>query len=133
MKARDTQRIAQASQFTKALQIYFTQNGTYPCANNTCSTFANNFLPTSPGATALVASGAIESVAYDPSVTVGGCTATGGYCYCSTGGDSYILSVNTEDDKGGSVRCRFEQGPSTASLCSSHVSTHATDLCSDRF
>lgn len=137
-KARDAQRKAQIDQFTKALQIYYTSYGVYPCAASTCSTPVANFIGTGFAGQALLTAGAIGSIPSDPSYSdATSCNALGtGYCYCSNGGDSYVLTVNTEDDEGGSDRCYIEHGPNAATHCQGHhngLGEIAEGPCSNRF
>lgn len=135
-KARDAQRKAQVDQFTKALQIYYTTYGVYPCAASPCSTPVANFIESSPAAQALISANAIGSVPSDPLyLDTTSCNWLGtGYCYCSDGGDSYVLTVNTEDDKGGSDRCYIRQG--SRALCQGHhggAGDIAEEECGMRF
>lgn len=137
IKARDSQRKTQVASFVKALEIYRTTTGRYPCATATCdNTAVTAFTQTSVAGQALIARKAILSIPSDPfySDTVSCNSNGGGYCYCSRDGLGYVLSVNTEDDKGGSVRCLYREGE-TANLCTAHQSPgiYAVDLCVDRF
>lgn len=146
VKARDTQRKTQTAQFRNALELYFSANGRYPCGNSSCSTgvvpITGDALST-PGV-ALVSGGFIPSIPSDPTYPAGtpnttiscnNTTGTAGYCYCSSGADSYVLTVNTEDDEGGSDRCYIRMGPSATSQCTGHQSpgSYATQDCSERF
>lgn len=139
-KARDASRKAQADQFMKAMQIYYSTFGRYPCSSSTgCSTAVVNFDPASFPAQELISAKAISQVPSDPVYPDGrSCNLTGtGYCIC-TSGDSYVLTVNTEDDKGGSDRCYFEVGPRASLFCQGHhgntdPANVARDACVDRF
>ncbi len=135
--ARDAQRAAQARQFQQALETYaIANNGTYPCALNTCTT-AVQHLSLYAG-TLLTGGGFLSSIPNDPTYPSSGVravcnTANGaGYCYCSNGG-GYVLTVNTENDDGGSARCYIRAG-NYSGLCNGHQppGTWATEACSVR-
>lgn len=145
LKARDAQRKSQTVEFKKALELYFSTNGRYPCGSSTCTIAVvpiTGDAASFPGV-ALVSGGFMPSIPKDPIYPEGtpdtttSCNGTGtaGYCYCSTGTDSYVLTVNTEDDKGGSDRCYVRGGPSAASYCMGHQDPGlwATEDCSVRF
>ncbi len=145
LKARDALRKSQTVEFKTALELYFSTNGKYPCGRSDCLAavvpLTANALSI-PGV-ALVSGGFISSIPSDPIYPAGtpntttDCNnyGTAGYCYCSTGADSYVLTVNTEDDKGGSERCYIQVGPSASTFCTGHQSpgTWATQDCSQRF
>ena len=148
-KARDAVRKSQVGEFEKALELYFLVNGHYPCGKLLClqlqakgvSPLTSDWL-SNPGRV-LVSGGFISSIPSDPIYPPGtpnmaaSCNAKdgAGYCYCSDGTDSYVLTVNTEDDKGGSDRCYIRVGPSSANFCTGHQfpGTWAQQDCSTRF
>ena len=146
VKARDALRKSQVSEFKIALQLYYTYNeGKYPCGTSFCfmGVVPLTSDPASNPGIALVSGGFISSIPIDPTYPAGtpdtapSCNTAGGagYCYCSDGTDSYVLTVNTEDDKGGSDRCYIREGPSASTFCTAHQSpgTWATQDCSARF
>ena len=146
-KARDAVRKSQVGEFEKALELYFLVNGHYPCGRMSClppravSPLTSDQMSNS--GQALVSGGFISSIPSDPiyppgtpNVVTSCNTKDGaGYCYCSDGTDSYVLTVNTEDDKGGSDRCYIRVGPSSANFCTYHQfpGTWAHQDCSTRF
>ena len=147
-KARDALRKSQTSEFKTALELYFSTNGKYPCGNSSCLSsvvpLTGNALSV-PGV-ALVSGGSISSIPSDPIYPNGtpnssiDCNnyGTAGYCYCSTGADSYVLTVNTEDDSKGdptSDRCYIQVGPSASTFCMGHQfpGSWAKIDCSARF
>jgi len=146
-KARDAVRKSQVGEFEKALELYFSVNGHYPCGRMSClppravSPLTSDQMSNS--GQALVSGGFISSIPSDPiyppgtpNVAASCNTKDGaGYCYCSDGTDSYVLTVNTEDDKGGSDRCYIRVGPSSANFCTGHQfpGTWAQQDCSTRF
>ena len=145
VKARDATRKSQTSEFRTALELYYSRNGRYPCGNSACFVGVVPLTadPTSVPGVALVSDGDISSIPTDPIYPAGtpnspvSCNTAGGagYCYCSSGTDSYVLTVNTEDDRGGSDRCYIQVGPSASTYCSGHQTpgTWATQDCSQRF
>jgi prepilin-type N-terminal cleavage/methylation domain-containing protein len=137
-KSRDAARASQADQFVKALELYYANHGNYPYGSAAGNTSVINFTGSSNPGSALVNEGLMSSIADDPSYPgTGSCNSPGtGYCYCSAGTDSYVLTVNTEDDGGGSDRCYIQRGPSAATHCNGHQfvsGTIATEACSARF
>lgn len=141
VRARDATRKSQVDEFKKALQLYYLYNdGKYPCSTN-CPTGGGvmPFTNSSSAGSALKNGGFISSIVSDPlysdALSQSNCNSTSnfGYCYCSKGGDSYVLTVNTEDDTKGdySGRCNIQVGP--ISQCTSHVNSYASVSCSDRF
>lgn len=137
-KARDASRAAQVQEFAKALEIYFLDNGSYPCSQSGCSSSGVTNLRNSSGPGAeLVSGGYISTIPEDPVYSSSvSCNGSGsGYCYCSTGGDSYVLTVNTENDNGGSDRCHILHGPSAGNYCTGHQGSGdwADESCSERF
>lgn len=144
-KARDAVRKSQVGEFEKALELYFLVNGHYPCGRSNCLSFIVPLTsdPASNPGIELVSGGFISSIPSDPiyppgtpNVSTSCNTKDGaGYCYCSDGTDSYVLTVNTEDDKGGSDRCYIRVGPSSANFCTGHQfpGTWAQQDCSTRF
>ena len=148
-KARDAVRKSQVGEFEKALELYFLVNGHYPCGKLLCLQLqAKGVSPLtsdrmSNSGFELVSGGFISSIPSDPIYPAGAanqarsCNAKdgAGYCYCSDGTDSYVLTVNTEDDKGGSDRCYIRVGPSSADFCTSHQfpGQWAQQDCSTRF
>jgi len=143
-KARDGQRIAQAREFMKALEIYYVAFGSYPCSDTTVSPCPNAVRPLIPSLNigqALVSSGAISQIPPDPlypAAIIGtDCNLTGfGYCYCGIGDDSYVITINTEDDKGSTDRCFIRHGPNASLRCAGHhgdPGEPAGQECSDRF
>ena len=147
-KARDALRKSQTSEFKTALELYYSRNGNYPCGNAGCSIavvpFNTSYNFGINPANALILDGDISSVPSDPLWPDGtipqSCNASGpsGYCYCSTGADSYVLTVNTEDDSKGdptSDRCYIQVGPSASTFCMGHQfpGSWAKIDCSARF
>jgi type II secretion system protein G len=147
VKARDATRKSQVSEFQNALQLYYIYNdGKYPCAESGCSMAVRPFNALSVPGSALTTGGFISSIQKDPLYSEGGsltqdCNVNGylnGYCYCSNGTDSYVLTVNTEDDSKGdptSDRCYIRVGPSASTFCTGHQSpgSWAKIDCSQRF
>lgn len=135
VKARDATRKSQTVEFEKALELYYARNGNYPCGNSLCTAGAALFNAGSVPGAALTSDNDISSIPDDPSYTGPTCNSTdAGYCYCSTGTDSYVLTVNTEDDKGSIYpRCRVQVGPSASGYCALHQNTFAAQDCSQRF
>lgn len=144
VKGRDTQRIAQLNQFMRALEIYYSIHGAYPCSDTTvtpCPPSVRPFTSAMNVGQALVSSGAIPEIPPDPAypsaVVAGDCNLTGvGYCYCGAGDNSYVLSINTEDDKGSSDRCYIRHGPNASLRCAGHhgePGEPAGQDCNDRF
>lgn len=130
MKARDATRISQANEFVKALELYYADYGSYPCADtSSCGTVGvQNFNETNAGA-ALMADGYISSIPEDNTFGTGGnCDAADdtGYCYCgsSSASKSYVLTVELEEGD----RCYITRGPNATSLCNAHWS--GLDVCS---
>lgn len=131
VKARDAQRKSQVSEFRNALELYYSKNGSYPCGNSSCSIAVvplTSDSSSNPG-TKLVSDKDISSISADPIYPAGTPNAatscnnvgTAGYCYCSgsttnTPSDSYVITVNTEDDKGGSERCYIDVGPNASTV-----------------
>lgn len=149
VKARDALRKSQTSEFKAALELYYFKNGKYPCGNASCSIAVVPFNATfnfgvNPVNT-LISDGDISSVPSDPiypdGTTLQNCNANGpsGYCYCSAGTDSYVLTVNTEDDTKGdptSDRCYINVGPNASTYCQGHqapAGSWAKIDCSIRF
>ncbi len=144
IKGRDTQRISQLNQFMRALEIYYSVNGAYPCSDTTvipCPISVRPLTSVMNVGQALVSSGAIPEIPSDPRYPAGvvptDCNTAGfGYCYCSPGGNSYVLSINTEDDKGSTDRCYIQHGPSANTFCQGHQGDPADIAgqdCNDRY
>jgi prepilin-type N-terminal cleavage/methylation domain-containing protein len=134
--SRDAVRKAQVRQFMNAFELYYAKNGNYPCGATCGSSGVTYFNASSVPGAALISAGVIGTIPNDPQYTGTGCNSTNsGYCYCSLGTDSYVLTVNTEDDKGGSDRCYFRVGPSASTFCTGHQApgTWATQECTARF
>ncbi|HVW82618.1 MAG TPA: prepilin-type N-terminal cleavage/methylation domain-containing protein [Candidatus Paceibacterota bacterium] len=134
-KSRDAQRKLEVAQIQQALELYYTANHVYPCASGSCNVSVNTL--GAVAGPALVSAGDIAAVPQDPIYSYGaGCNnVSESYCYCSQGGDSYVLTVNTEDDKGGSPACHITVGPNASALCTGHWGSGKTaeDDCSARF
>jgi len=136
VKARDANRKSDLKQIQAALELYFVKYGQYPCATAGCaSNSVTNLSPGSNAITELITAKAFSTFPNDPTNSnSGSCNNVGkGYCYCSIGGNSYVLSIDTEDDKGGSARCYESQG-NIAAICNGHHSgaNIAADLCTSR-
>lgn len=96
-KGRDAQRASQSGEITKALELYYSNNGAYPTVSGGVNAWAN--LTVAGFSNALVGGGYIPRIPDDPRYDYGG----GGesYRYCSTPGDGgsyYVLFVNLESD-----------------------------------
>lgn len=141
--ARDAQRAVQAREFVKALETYaLFNNGSYPCSYTGCGGSVRPFNGTRSGGVGeiLINADIIPDIPEDPTYGTDDTEGTtscndpigSGYCYCGDGG-GYVLTVNTENDKGGDYRCKIVGGDSS-SLCGTHqASPIAGDLCTDRF
>jgi prepilin-type N-terminal cleavage/methylation domain-containing protein len=141
IKGRDTQRIAQLNQFMRALEVYYSVHGTYPYGATAGAIQVQHLTTSVNVGQALVSAGAIPSIPADPvypsSALNADCNLPGyGYCYCSPGGNSYVLTINTEDDKGSTDRCFVRHGPDASTFCQGHHGD-PTDIagqdCNDRF
>ena len=101
IKARDAKRIATLKQLATALNLYYSDNSSYP----TCDTlgYPNACLwSTWPGWLNLLSSQYVSKVPVDPLNTdLGGCNAVANchiYHYCSyNGGQNFVLAVNLEN------------------------------------
>jgi type II secretion system protein G len=139
-KSRDAARKAQTQEFLKALELYYSAHGNYPASNSSKNGYVANLTPSSVVGVALTSEGYLSSIPADPlySNTADCNSDDAGYCYCSDGGNSYVFTVNTEDDAAGdgSYRCYVERGPNVNLLCTTHHginSSYAGEPCSDRF
>jgi len=105
--SRDASRFSQGTEILKALELYFTETGTYPV-----QTTVDTFGAVHSADTDL--QGYISVAPTDPIYPVGD-----GYHYCSNAdGSSMALFVNTEDDNGGSDYCVISRGPAQyTNLC----------------
>lgn len=142
VKGRDTERIAQVNQFMRALEVYYSTYGKYPCGDADCSLIqVRPFTSSSNVGQMLVSARAMAEIPTDPlypsAPSATECNTTGyGYCYCSNGANSYVITMNTEDDKGDSDRCFIDHGPSATTFCQGHHGTPgdiAGQECSERF
>ena len=129
-KSRNAARLAQAQEFIKALELYYADNGDYPCANagNCGDRSVENLNPDTAAGGELISSGYINTIPEDPTFSTNsggtGCNSADatGYCYCSAPAHSstpgsYILTIELE----GQQRCNIQRGSNTALLCSGHV------------
>lgn len=135
VKARDASRKAEVGEFEKALELYYANHGNYPCGSICGNSGVTNFTGSSVPGAALISDGAISSIPADPTYT-GGCNSTAeGYCYCSLGSDSYVLTVHLETSGGTSQSCYIRVGPNASTFCGGHQypGTWAYDDCSTRF
>lgn len=123
-KGRDAQRASQSGEITKALELYYSNNGAYPTASGGFNAWAN--LNASTLSTAIVGGGYMPRIPVDPSYSYG----SGGesYRYCSTpadGGSYYVLFVNLESDglagDDENTHCYISKG-TVGSGCSSELS-----------
>jgi prepilin-type N-terminal cleavage/methylation domain-containing protein len=142
VKGRDTERIAQVNQFMQALEVYYSAHGKYPCADVDCALIqVRPFTSSSNVGQSLVSAGVISEIPADPlhssAPSPTECNLPGyGYCYCSNGVNGYVITINTEDDKGDSDRCFIDHGPGAAGFCQGHHGTPgdiAGQECSARF
>lgn len=119
-KSRDAARAAQAQEIVKALEFYYTQNGSYP--------------PAAAGGENLIG---IEAELVDGehmgSIPIDSVYGAAGYYYCSSG-NAYVLAVNTERDNGGSEYCSIVRGGGSNYGCNyTGGDIDAADTCSTRF
>ncbi|MEX0917990.1 MAG: prepilin-type N-terminal cleavage/methylation domain-containing protein [Candidatus Paceibacterota bacterium] len=124
-EGRDAQRATQTQEFMKALELYYTDNGTYP-SDGTSGTYQAP-VPLSAIESALIASGFINRIPPDPRYG-----ADEGYLYCSDDiGTTYALLVNVEDGNG-TDHCVVSKGPRAYQnvTCSGIASM---DQCPGRF
>jgi prepilin-type N-terminal cleavage/methylation domain-containing protein len=98
-KGRDAARQAQAQEFLKALELYFTDGGTYPADSGGAGFYLNDI------ESSLVSSGYISDVPPGP------LNGDSEYRYCANG-ISYVLMVFTENRTGavGSAYCNITRG-----------------------
>ena len=100
IKARDGKRLGDIADMKKALELYVTQNGSYPDPTVACGT--SEAWSSWACWSTLLPSTYISSMPTDPqSVDLGSCGVTANchiYHYCVyNNGQSYVLSVNLEN------------------------------------
>ena len=116
-KGRDAGRASQTQEILKALELYYSDNGSYPTVSGTYNT--GDYL--------------------DQIDSFGGYLkrmpdeAGSRYYYCvSAGGSSVLLAVNTERDDGGSDWCNITRSNPPYG-CDVWQTANASDSCMSRF
>jgi prepilin-type N-terminal cleavage/methylation domain-containing protein len=120
-KGRDAGRKVQVLEVLKALEFYYSVNGSYP-----------NILPAGTGNTL----DQISNTFYGPGKSIIKLPddANTEYYYCTTGNRaSMTLAVDTENDKGGSNFCSITRGVGPTFGCIAWMATNAADSCLSRF
>lgn len=119
-KSRDAARASQAQEIVKALELYYTQQGSYP----TVASGGENLTAIE---TELVGNG------YMGSIPIDSIYGAAGYYYCSAG-SAYVLAINTERDAEGSDYCSIVRGSGSNYGCDyTGGDIDAADSCSARF
>jgi prepilin-type N-terminal cleavage/methylation domain-containing protein len=121
LKGRDAGRKSQIQEILKALELHYSDDGTYPddgTPNNTVGDALTN-----------IGSG-FNGGRYFRQLP----EESGLYQYCvSTDRKSMFIAVNTEKDKGGSDYCGITRGPGPSYGCDVWRTLNALDSCALRF
>ncbi len=102
VKSRDAKRQGDLQEMQKALELYNTQNGSYPNPNVACSVGTGDVFSSSLCWSTLIPTAYIPSMPIDPQNTdLGNCGTTANchvYHYCVyNNNQNYIISVNLEN------------------------------------
>jgi general secretion pathway protein G len=124
-KGRDGQRKSQTNEVLKALELYYSDNGTYPSHNDGTEGYLSG----------------IDSSFYGMGTYIRRLpdTADSEYYYCvSSDLRSMLLAVDTEQDSGGSNFCNITRGPGPDYGCDPSFiidagGDDASDSCALRF
>jgi len=119
--SRDAHRAVQAGEITKALELYYTDNGSYP---DTPGSTDPHHEPLSSIDTDLTGGNHIKRIPADPSYS----DPDDGYRYCSETDDAYFLFVNVEYDGADDTWCHLERGTGNTS-CNSSVTALNSTAC----
>lgn len=124
MKGRDGARKAQILEVFKALELYYTDGGTYPDdgtpANNSVGDVLTNI------GSGFIGGRYIKRLPDEPGL----------YQYCVSGDKrSMSIAVNTEQDFGAtnSDYCSITRGQGPDYGCTAWLATNAQDSCAERF
>lgn len=121
IKGRDAQRLSQAQEVMKTLELYLTETGDYPDTSGNSVNLNNASVGDE-----LVSSGYIGRVPEDPVYSYADSQS---YKYCSDiEEDTYVLILNIESDDDADVYCYISR-KSTLGDCADDVS--GIPLCSD--
>jgi type II secretion system protein G len=124
VKSRDAQRAQQSDQIIKALELYYSNNGSYPTssgANNWTNLNATSG-SSNPVGTALTSGGYMSRIPNDPQFAYNGSGASYVYCAGTGSPEGFVLFVNLESVVGsdesfdGNTHCYLTRG-TVASAC----------------
>lgn len=122
-KGRDGARKTQSQEILKALEIYYYDFGYYPADGDA-----------DPNQGALLDSIDITFYGSNKYINRPPSEDDSRYWYCAdSGGQSMVLAVDTEQDKGGSEWCHIFRGAGPSYGCDAWVTANASTPCSTRF
>lgn len=107
IQGRDANRASQLQEFLKAMELYYTNGGSYPDDGVADGGVAPALIEGSLPGNALRASEYMKYIPADPRYD-----ASLGYHYCASNdlGTMYLI-INTERDRGGTDFCTISRGP----------------------
>lgn len=130
--SRDANRASQMQEFLKALELYYTEAGSYPDDGIADGGAALEFVEGSVPGNELRISEYLSRIPEDPRYL-----ESEGYHYCvDSVGSSMYLIINTEKDKGGTDYCTVSRGPRAygSGICTlGGLDVSTFDDCMDRF
>lgn len=121
-KGRDAGRKSQIQEILKALELHYSDGGTYPDDGTPLdNTTGGTFTTIGSG---LVGGRYFKRLPDESDI----------YQYCvSANRQSMMIAVNTEQDKGGSNYCSITRGSGSDFGCNTWLTTNAASPCSTRF